>query len=222
MANREQLPTIRAARAGDPAAQLALGRHYLFGGGGLPKNIATALHWLDRAAHRQIADAWILIGRHVPFETARHVADAPQLLAWYEKALEAGVMQAGLTLAQLVLALGDRLQDACWHDKAMLALQTAAQAGIADAQWLLAQQQERNGLRAAAPLKPVAANLPIKNKSAVATSLEWTACAADAGILAARYAMAERAWAIADHAAFLRWSLPLARELAGRANAASG
>ena len=205
MANREQLPTIRAARAGDPAAQLALGRHYLFGGGGLPKNIATALHWLDRAAHRQIADAWILIGRHVPFETARHVADAPQLLAWYEKALEAGVMQAGLTLAQLVLAL-----------------QTAAQAGIADAQWLLAQQQERNGLRAAAPSKPVAANLPIKDKSAVATSLEWTACAADAGILAARYAMAERAWAIADHAAFLRWSLPLARELAGRANAASG
>ena len=34
MANREELLIIRAARAGKAPAQLALGKRYLFGGGG--------------------------------------------------------------------------------------------------------------------------------------------------------------------------------------------
>ena len=52
MANRDELLIIRAARAGHAVAQLALGKRYLFGGGGLPKSLSTALHWLERAAEQ--------------------------------------------------------------------------------------------------------------------------------------------------------------------------
>lgn len=206
MASRDVLRIIRAARAGDADAQLALGRHYLFGGEGLPQNMPTALHWLDRAARQQKAEAWMLIGSHIPFETARQVADVAQVLLWYEKAFEAGVMQAALSLARLVQT-HERALDEAWLDKATRMLQQAAKAGIADAQWLLAQRHEG---------KP-----PASGKTAVAAPLEWAASAAESGVLAARYALAEHAWAAADYAAFLRWSLPLARELIARDASAS-
>lgn len=208
MATRDLLPVIRAARAGDAAAQLTLGRHYLFGGSGLPRNPMSALHWLDRAARRDIADAWRLIGEHIPYETVRNIASAGAVLPWYEKAFDAGVMQAGLTLARLVM--DDAALRTAWHDKAMRALQAAAQANMPDAQWLLAQQSGARELSVADPAARGA-------RKASASPLEWAASAADAGILAARYALAERAWAVADYAAFLRWSLPLARELVQRA-----
>jgi hypothetical protein len=99
MANREELGVIRGARAGDAAAQLALGKLYLFGGASLPRNMPTALHWLHRAARQQQAEAWMLIGSHVPFEHARHCLD--DVLPWYERAYAAGVEQAGLVLAQV-------------------------------------------------------------------------------------------------------------------------
>lgn len=207
MATRDLLPVIRAARAGDPAAQLALGRQYLFGGRGLPHNPKSALHWLDRAARRHVSEAWMLIGKHIPFETARHAAAVGELLPWYEKAFDAGVLQSGLTLARLVMA--DASLRAAWHDKAMNALHAAARADVADAQWLLAQQGGANGT--------YMSGVPVRAAPKVSASpLEWAASAADAGILAARYALAERAWAVADYAAFLRWSLPLARELVQR------
>lgn len=214
MANREQLRVIRAARAGNADAQFALGRHYLFGGDGLPQNFATALHWLDRAARQGSEAAWQLIGTHISFEVAHRAPDMPQLVVWYEKAFDAGVMQAGLVFAQLVQAMGSRA-DASLHGKALQALQAAAHAGIPEAQWLLAQQQEY------ATRQP-GVTTPAKGKGLVAASLEWTSSAADAGIIAARYALAERAWAIADYATFLRWSLPLARDLLRRTAAASG
>jgi TPR repeat protein len=59
---------IRSARAGDAAAQSALGKLYLFGGVGLQKKFATALYWLDRAARQNEQQAWTSIGLHVPFE----------------------------------------------------------------------------------------------------------------------------------------------------------
>ena len=74
MANREELLVIRGARAGLASAQLALGKRYLFGGAGLPKSVATALYWLERAAHQQQDEAWILIGSHIPFEAASRSA----------------------------------------------------------------------------------------------------------------------------------------------------
>lgn len=100
MVNRAELGVIRGARAGDAACQLALGKLYLFGGASLPRNMPTALHWLHRAARQQQAEAWMLIGSHVPFEHARHCMD--EVLPWYERAFAAGVEQAGLVLAQLV------------------------------------------------------------------------------------------------------------------------
>ena len=47
MANREELLIIRSARAGQPQAQLALGKRYLFGSTNLPQSHPTALHWLE-------------------------------------------------------------------------------------------------------------------------------------------------------------------------------
>lgn len=209
MASRDLLPIIRAARAGDAAAQLTLGRHYLFGGSGLPKNPMSALHWLDRAARRDIAEAWQLIGKHISYETARHAGSSSALRPWYEKAFDAGVLQAGLTFARLVM--DDATLPTAVHEKAMRALNAAAQANIPEAQWLLAQ---RSGAREPSVDDPSARSMP--NASALPT--ECAASAADAGILAVRYALAERAWAVADYAAFLRWSLPLARELAQRSS----
>lgn len=99
MANREELVIIRGARSGDAAAQLALGKLYLFGGASLPQNVPTALHWLSRAADQGEAEAWHLIGAYIPFEVA-HAARA-QALPWLVRAAQAGVPDAAQTLAQL-------------------------------------------------------------------------------------------------------------------------
>nr|WP_315255317.1 hypothetical protein [uncultured Duganella sp.] len=99
MANREELGIIRGARAGDADCQLALGKLYLFGGAGLPLNLPTALHWLDRAARQQREEAWRLIGRHIPLAVARHAL--PDALRWYQLASEAGIPAATQVLAQL-------------------------------------------------------------------------------------------------------------------------
>lgn len=204
---------IRAARAGDKFAQLALGRHYLFGGGGLPQNFATALHWLDRAALQQVQDAWILIGTHISFDVAQRAAGLPRLLDWYDKAFDAGIMQAGLVLAQLVHAQTGPGTTATpsLRDKAARALQAAAQAGIADAQRLLAQQSQETGTPSSA-----------MERRAMAASPEPVGGKAETGFHAARRVLAERAWAIADYAAFLRWSLPHARDLVRRSVATPG
>ena len=90
MANREELVVIRAARAGQASAQLALGKRYLFGGAGLPKSETTAPYWLDRAAHQQQVEAWILIGSHIPFEAAARVPQPAMLCVWYERAFDSG------------------------------------------------------------------------------------------------------------------------------------
>lgn len=77
MANREELAIIRGARAGRAEAQLELGRLYLFGSAGLPKSLPTALHWLDRAAKQNCAEAWQLIGNHIPLDLARQSPPTP-------------------------------------------------------------------------------------------------------------------------------------------------
>jgi TPR repeat protein len=211
MASRDQLLIIRAARAGQAPAQLALGRHYLFGGAGLPKSVGTALHWLDRAARQQMRDAWILIGSHVPFEVALQAADPQQLCVWYEKAFDAGVVQAGLVWVKLIQKQGDRIHDQAIRSKALRALYAAAHAGIADAQWQLAQHgaRARNDHSGAPPSIRRA-------RTAARVPLEWTERAADGGVVEARQALAERAWATADYATFLHWSLRLARDIARR------
>ncbi|WP_460826780.1 SEL1-like repeat protein, partial [Massilia terrae] len=93
---------IRSARAGRAGAQLELGKLYLFGSAGLPKSLPTALHWLDRAAQQDCAEAWQLIGSHIPLELAQQ-SQRP-VAAWYERAWDDGSARAALVYAQLVLA----------------------------------------------------------------------------------------------------------------------
>ncbi|KQV55541.1 SEL1-like repeat protein [Duganella sp. Root336D2] len=99
MANRDELVIIRGARSGDAAAQLALGKLYLFGGASLPQNMPTALHWLCRAATQGVAEAWQLIGANIPFEVAQPAR--AQALEWFVRAAQDGIPAAVRVLAQL-------------------------------------------------------------------------------------------------------------------------
>lgn len=148
MANREELAIIRNARAGQVAAQLELGKLYLFGSAGLPQSLPTALHWLERAARQDCPPAWQLIGNHIPLELAQRNAAA--VAQWYERAYDDGSLHAGLVYAQLVL---DAQATAAPHPKAVQALEDAARAGFPHAQWMLAQRQGKGptGARAALP-----------------------------------------------------------------------
>lgn len=138
MANREELTILRGARTGDPACQLALGKLYLQGGTGLPRSLPTALHWLCRAADRGVTEAWLLVGREVPYACAAPQRDS--VLAAYGRAADAGVAQAALTFARLLLQDPPILQPAL-RARARSALQQTA--GSADAAELLARLQPR-------------------------------------------------------------------------------
>ncbi|AEK63856.1 tetratricopeptide repeat protein [Collimonas fungivorans] len=219
MAKREDLAIIRAARAGQAAAQLALGKRYLFGGNGLPQSLSTALHWLDRAAQQQESEAWMLIGSHIPLEVAEAASDPLALCVWYERAFDAGLMQAGLVLAQLVLNRegGNPQVLPGLHGKVIKALETAAHAGIAEAQWLLAQHADSAPLPGrAAPsekLAGVQSETQPESKPEQDATLKWTARAADAGVMQAQQSLAQLAWEKADWPVFLERALPLARAL---------
>ena len=207
MANREELGIIRGARAGDAVCQLALGKLYLFGGAGLPLSLPTALHWLNRAALQEQDEAWMLIGNYVPFEHAQHCL--PSALSWYDRAYDAGVEQAGLVLAQLVLNHAAPPEALHLRDKALLALETAARGGSAEAQWLLAHQ---TGAPSPAPVAPLPSRRGIPPSHRANARQQWLDRAADGGLAAAQYAVLEQAWH-GDRAAFLQRALPLARKL---------
>ena len=205
MANREELAVIRGARAGRAESQLALGRLYLFGSAGLPKSLPTALHWLDRAAQQGCAEAWQLIGNHIPLELAR---DSPQpVTGWYERAYDAGLVRAGLVYAQLVLdAAPDGADASSLRAKALRALEDAARAGFADAQWLLAREH------GAAP-PPEADEPAVRAPVASPDGQRWLRRAADSGVGAAQAALLEQDWNAGRWSAWLARALPLARGL---------
>ena len=209
MANREELGIIRAARAGQAAAQLALGKLYLFGSAGLPNSLPTALHWLERAAQQGSAEACELIGTHIPLELAR-CSERP-LARWYARAYDGGVAGAGLVLAQLVL--GEQPEagvDAACRGKALQALAEAARDGVADAQWLLSRQH------AMAP--PPAAGAPIHAPQPL--NQRWLRRAADSGLPQAQFALLDAAWDAHQCGAYLQRAVPLARALVVAADAA--
>jgi len=195
MATREELAVIRDARAGFPAAQIELGKRYLDGSGGLPRSMETAWHWLKRAASKESIDACILIGRNIPYELVRNESNLPSVCSWYERAFDAGVTQAGLVLAKLMLTQSEPPVDASRQRKLFHALNTAANAGIAEAQWLLAQ------------------GLAEGKESGKVLALKWTTRAAMNGVQLAQYLLAEQAWAQGNHTVFLRWAQPLAQAL---------
>jgi len=199
MASREELTMIRGARAGQADAQLALGKRYLFGGDGLPQSMTTALHWLDRAARQDCEEAWVLIGTHVPYEIAAQSESRALFARWYERAFDAGVMQAGGVFARLVLAQDGAVVEDVVRRKAVMALEMAAKAGLSDAQWLLAE------IVSDAP----PADLPVDGNAQA-----WAERAASSGVAPAQQALAEHAWDAGDRDVFLHWALPLAREIA--------
>jgi TPR repeat protein len=214
MANREELAIIRNARAGHVAAQLELGKLYLFGSAGLPQSLPTALHWLERAARQACSPAWQLIGDHIPLEIAQRNPTA--LAPWYERAYDDGSVHAGLVFAQLVL--GAAAPGAAPHPKAVRALEDAARAGFPHAQWLLAQQDKRpaparapaTASDAAAPARaaPVAAQPPTRP-----APQGWLRRAADNGVAEAQFDVLEQAWDGRQWHDYLARALPLARSL---------
>jgi TPR repeat protein len=215
MANREELAIIRGARAGRAEAQLALGKLYLFGSAGLPKSLQTALHWLDRAARQDCAEACKLIGSHIPLERAQR-SERP-LTPWYERAYDDGIVRAGLVYAQLLLgepgAPGPAPQA---RAKALRALEEAAQAGFADAQWLLARQHGATAPAERVPGAPAAIPDPRP------AGQRWLRRAADNGVAAAQYALLEQAWEAGHAERYLERALPLAQSLAQAASNGKG
>lgn len=194
MANREELGLIRGARGGLPAAQLELGRLYLYGSAGLPKSLPTALHWLDRAAQQGCDQACELIGAYIPLELARQ--SARPLAQWYERAFDAGVLRAGMVLAQLTLDATDGQEpDQARRAKAMRALEAAARGGVPEAQWLFARYHGNAASEPAAPAprRAVAAAPPVPPP--------------------ARCSQLDILWQSGQWEAFLEQALPLARAL---------
>lgn len=206
MATREEIALLREARAGRVSQQLILGKYYLFGGAGLKRNPVSALHWLQRAAARDEAEAWLLIGRHIDYEMLRSVPEPIALCVWYERATDAGVVEASLTWARLELA--HRRGTPALPDKLMRALERAAQAGVVPAQWLLAQALKRAADAAGTAIDPAA--------------LKWATRAAANGVAQAQRALADYAWAQQDHAAFLGWAVPVAQAIAAAHDGPTG
>ncbi len=206
MANREELAVIRGARAGRAEFQLALGRLYLFGSAGLPRSLPTALHWLDRAAQQGCAEAWELIGNHIPLDLARHSPHPVTL--WYERAYDNGLKRAGLVYAQLVLDAQHAAPPPAERGKALRALEDAAHAGFPEAQWLLARTHgtppaEGGGIPAPAAFQ------------ASPAGQRWLREAADSGMEPAQFAQLQQDWDNGRRDAYLARALPLARVLAG-------
>ncbi len=208
MANREELLIIRAARAGQGPAQLALGKRYLFGSASLPQSHTTALHWLEKAAEQNQQDAWMLIGEHVPYAVAQLAGDPLRVAFWYERAFEGGSAQAGMVLAMLVFNSWSRA-DVTLRQKSLRALKAAAEAGIADAQWLHAQQLGMRELAVnATPVDPSP-----QARQRAEQALDWTTRAARSGVLDAQRTLADYCWARKDYLKFLFWAVPMAQEL---------
>jgi len=204
MANREELAIIRNARAGQVAAQLALGKLYLFGSSSLPQSLPTALHWLERAARQDCPPAWQLIGNHIPLELAQR--DAAGVSQWYERAYDDGSVHAGLVFAQLVL---DPLAPAAQQQqpKAVRALEDAARAGFSHAQVLLTRQHAQAAGRAAAT-PATAARTQAAQGALHGTRLSPAQCAA-----MAQHAGLDALWFARRWPDYLRLALPQARAL---------
>ncbi|MBP0598610.1 SEL1-like repeat protein [Herbaspirillum sp. LeCh32-8] len=209
MATREQLAVIKAARAGESMAQLALGRRYLYGGSGLPRSNGTAFYWLRRAAEQGVDDAWMMMGRNLSYEQVKDLSSPNEMAVWYEKAFDAGIEGAGITFARLVLENTEQF-DSNSHARAIGALSFLAGHDDHQAQWLLAQQMQLHGRQESG----AASDGDVRLEERLLTE------AAQAGIEQAQYALLEKAWNKADYVAFARDAAPLVERLSAR-NAAA-
>lgn len=217
MATREELAVIKAARAGESGAQLALGSRYLCGGTGLPRSNGTALYWLKRAAQQGVDDAWMMIGRNISYEQVKDLSSPRETAIWYEKAFDAGVTHAGLTFARLVLDNTEQF-DSNSHARAIGALSFLAGKDDHQAQWLLAQQMQLHSHdednddddAIEKSLKAIMHDGALKFEERLITE------AAHAGIEQAQYALLDKAWKRADYAGFARDAAALVEKLFAR------
>ncbi|MFP5391072.1 MAG: hypothetical protein ACLGI6_05945 [Gammaproteobacteria bacterium] len=190
-------------------AQLELGKLYLFGSAGLPKSLPTALHWLDRAARQDCAEACELIGMHIPLDVALQSTLA--LTAWYERAFDAGVVRAGVVMAQLMLGNQPAEVEAGRRNKALGALDAAMRAGQPEAQWLLtryraalpaaSQGAAAAGAPAPRPL-PSVPPMPMRQPRCLGGVLPTGQCSSLDG-----------AWQACQWQSYLERALPLARQI---------
>lgn len=208
MATRNDLAIIKAARTGAAAAQYALGSRYFFGDGGLPRSQETAFYWLERAARQGLHDAWLMIGRHVPYELITTMPRPYEAATWYEKAFDSGIFKAGIVFARLVLDHSMHFSNRI-KTKAIDALRRLAEQDDHDAQWLLAQQirlTEHSGTDALT-LEQAAI------QSLAANETRWIASAANAGVLGAQFALLEKSRERGDNETYFQVANPLVEKL---------
>lgn len=212
MATREELAVIKAARAGESRAQLALGSRYLYGGSGLPRSNGTAFYWLKRAAQQGVDDAWMMIGRNISYEQVKGLSSPRESAVWYEKAFDAGIAHAGLTFARLVLDNTEQF-DSNSHARAIGALSFLANKDDHQAQWLLAQQMQMRGRKEEDDDAAETNREAMLPGGALKLEDRLIAEAAHAGIEQAQYALLDKAWKQSDYAGFARGAAVLVERL---------
>lgn len=198
---------MREARAGKTTAQVALGKRYLYGEGTCTVNHMTAFYWLEKAALQNEREAWLLIGEHIPLDVVLRTPDPGRTLRWYEMAFDAGVWNAGYVFARLILEKHVLIGSEAVRSKAWHALEMAARADIPEAQEWLAMHLEAGTALPAEFVDTTGTFTTVRH-------LEWLTRAAENGQVTAQGLLADMAWAHQDYRSFLKWSLPMARELA--------
>lgn len=207
MASIEEVRLMREARAGKTSAQVALGKRYLYGEGTCTVNHMTAFYWLEKAALQNEREAWLLIGEHIPLDVVLRTPDPGRTLRWYEMAFDAGVWNAGYVFARLILEKHVLIGSEAVRSKAWHALEMAARADIPEAQEWLAMHLEAGTALPAEFVDTTGTFTTVRH-------LEWLTRAAENGQVTAQGLLANMAWAHQDYRSFLKWSLPMARELA--------
>lgn len=209
MVTRSNMPLVSQARRGDAIAQYALGRHYLEGSGGMARNPALALDWLQRAASGGVRAAEQLICSAIPVDLALDHPQAGRIAACYRRQALAGAPEAEWAYLHLFekapeLACAEHAQA---HLFATLLLESLASGGSSaagghgEAQWALARRQEELG------------NL--------ALARHWAGLAARQGCAPATLWLARQALRAGDTAAFLTLVRPEVERLLGRSLALS-
>ncbi|MDR6743071.1 TPR repeat protein [Herbaspirillum sp. 1173] len=208
MASRKDLALIKAARNGDPNAQVELGKRYIFGGDGLSKSETAAYHWLSKAAIQGQKEACVLIAEHVSFSTITAIRDR-QTAHWFKSAFEQGVRSAGIIFGRLILEeLADATEDGAVAysytqvEEALRVLEELAKEGDAEAKWLFSKHH------IAKRQLTMLDGVDISEQSDMSPSAqlvqEWLGQAADAGVQEAEFVLLDRLWVENDLVEFHR------------------
>lgn len=121
------------AIGGDAAAQTLIGEIYSRGLG-VRRDLAIAIEWYEKAAEQKVPEALFQLAMLL-YDGGEQFGDRPRALTLIGEAAEAGHGLAQFNLAQMLVA-GSRPQDVtravAWYER-------AAKAGLADAQYAMAE-----------------------------------------------------------------------------------